>query len=151
MSDVGAVIALPLHDERFRPNHLRDRTNLLRSAENLSRLGIFEPVIIDRGDAVPGAENDIDKIISLIDLGEPMRKSELDLKTRSTEKFENRPNVSPAHENIQVLGIAPDSGVMFQGERAADQERSFGLDELGQHSPVEGSTSQRQMRPRKWK
>src|SRR5262249_9922716 len=72
MSNVGAVIALALHDEGFRPDHFLHGANLSRSAENLSGIGVSEPVVIDRGYAVAGAENDIDEVVSLVNLGEPM-------------------------------------------------------------------------------
>src|SRR5207247_108648 len=86
-----------------------------------------------------------DKVIPLVDLGEPMRKSELHLKTRSTQKSQDGLDVSPAHENVKVLGKAPDARVMFQGESTPDQKRDFCLSQFVQHAPIKGSTSKRQV------
>jgi hypothetical protein len=141
MGHVGAVIALALHNESLRPDHFFHGTDPSGGAEGTSGFGVSKPIVIDHGDAISGAENDIDKIIPAINFCQPMGESQLCPESRSLQMLESGLNMSRAHENIQILGIAPNPGVIFQGKGASDEKGDPCLGQVGQYLPVKGSTS----------
>ena len=53
MGDVGAVVSLSLHDEAFDQIIFFSGNELDRQPEDFTVYGVFEPEVIDHGDAVP--------------------------------------------------------------------------------------------------
>src|SRR6185503_9646549 len=75
---VRTVIALPLHDQSLRPDHLLGRDQERIDAEDLVLHGVLEPTIVHPCHAIAGTEDEIDEILALaVRLAEPVRKSEL--------------------------------------------------------------------------
>ena len=52
MSDIGAVIPLARHNQRFRPDHLFGWADFERQAQNFALICVFKPSVIHRCDAV---------------------------------------------------------------------------------------------------
>ena len=77
--DVGAVEALALHDQPLRPDHLLGRNQLHVDVEDDAVDRVVEPQLVDDRDAVAGAEDQVDEVVALERLAEPVRKRELRL------------------------------------------------------------------------
>src|SRR6476469_419915 len=74
MRDVGSVEALALHDQTFRPQHLfwRDEQNV--EIEHAFADRFLEPYVVDFGLSVSGAEDQIDEVVVVPRLPDPVRK-----------------------------------------------------------------------------
>src|SRR6266550_9403139 len=82
---VGAVEALPLHDERLGPDHLLGRNEVHALAENDVLGGVLEPAVVDHRDSISRAEDDIHVGPAPVNLAKPVRKCKL---SGLTEAFE---------------------------------------------------------------
>src|SRR5919112_1343582 len=88
MGHVGTVIALPLHDERLRPDSLLWWRDLDGNIENPPVCGMLEPAVIHYGYAVSRTENDVDEPFGRPDLGQPMREHQLGLVPSRGTRFQ---------------------------------------------------------------
>ena len=123
VGDVGAVVAVLLHHERLRPDHLLRRHQARLDAEHAGRTGVGEPLVVDHRDAVAGAVDHVEAVVALLGLGEPVGESDLRLPAELAQHFERPVAAVARHEQIEVLGRARDAGVRREGERAAHQVR----------------------------
>src|SRR5262245_4945929 len=76
MSNVTPIVTFPLHDEGLGPDHFFRPTKLHGEAEHLTGYRMFKPEVINFTQTVARTENNVDKVILVIDLREPMGKSE---------------------------------------------------------------------------
>src|SRR5436305_3526562 len=79
VSDVRAVEALPLHDQSLRPDHLLGRNEPNVHADDFTRNGSLEPLIVYFCDTVSSTKNEINEIITIKRLSEPVREGQLRL------------------------------------------------------------------------
>jgi hypothetical protein len=86
--DVGAVEALALHDQSLRPDHLLGWNEAHRHPDHFRRHGVIEPDVVDLRDAVAGAEDQIDEVVAVKCLAEPMRKRQLRLVSRPMQDID---------------------------------------------------------------
>ena len=77
VGDVGAIEALALHDEGLRPQHLLGRDEAHLVTEHLGRTGVLEPDVIHHGEPVAGSEDDVDEVLTGLDLAEPVLRLHL--------------------------------------------------------------------------
>jgi hypothetical protein len=122
MIDIGAVEALALHDERLRPDHFLRGTQLHRDPEDLVGNGVREPFVVDGGDPVAGAVDDVDEIATRERLAEPVGKRHLRPKARSRQDVKRFFQVPLSHEKVEVLRVAADAGVARRRVRPAHEE-----------------------------
>src|SRR5215510_7618382 len=74
MHDVCAVVAHALLDKRLGPDHLFRRYHRDDHPEHVRLRRVVEPQIVDSREAVPGAVDHVDEVLTLPDLREPMGK-----------------------------------------------------------------------------
>src|SRR5262245_21627533 len=77
--DVGAVVALALHHERLLPKQLFYGSNLHGHAEDVGFERVREPFVVDAADAIARAEYDVDDVVHLPSLREPVRERDFGL------------------------------------------------------------------------
>src|SRR5260370_32618534 len=111
MSDVGPIVAFALHDEAFGPDHILRWTETNAYAQNLALSGMVKPDVIDSGNAVAGAVDDVDKRIVAVHLAQPMGKRALGVIASGAHKLESLRKVFLSKKHVQVLGMPLDSGV----------------------------------------
>ena len=86
-----------------------------------------EPAVVDLGDAVAGAEDEVDEVLAAARLAQPVREGQLGAVAGGLEQRSRaRSRSSRPEEEVEVLGVAGDAGVALRGEGAADQERHVG-------------------------
>src|SRR5258708_15320521 len=118
--DVRAVEPLALLDERLLPDHLLGRHHQRTPAQHLAGEGAAAPVLVDGADAASGGEDEIDEVRAGEGLGEPERVGELGAVAGGRERLEGARDAVLAHEEVEVLGVAPDAGMRLQRVGAPD-------------------------------
>src|SRR6266851_5348175 len=137
MDDVGSVEPLTLLNESLRPEQLLWWTKPQRHPENLVVDGVLEPLIVDTGDAVARAEDQIHEVLAPVHLAQPVWKRQLGVVPGGLEDVKRPPYVFALQEDIEVLGVAINLRVSRVGERAAHQKRHAGVPEPRQGVDVE--------------
>ena len=107
-----------------------------RQPEYLGIDGVLEPGIIDFGDGVAGAENDVDKVFPRVSLGEPARLSDLRAVPSGREDLEDTLTVLGSCEDIEVFRMPYDAGVTGQGISPAHEKRYLRLLECAEGRAV---------------
>ena len=108
--DVGAVVALALHHERLLPEQLFDRRDLHRHAEDVGFERVREPHVVDAADAVARAEDEVDDVVALLGLGEPVRERDLGVIARPARNASSAGiEVVLLEEEVEVLRFADDA------------------------------------------
>src|SRR5439155_23854979 len=105
VGDVGAVEALAFHDQPLRPDHLLRRDELDVHLEDLAGDGALEPELVDDGDAVAGAEDEVDEVLPFPSLADPVREGELGAIAGGLKKPAGAVEVGAADEDVEVLGL----------------------------------------------
>src|SRR5205085_8471267 len=83
--------------------------------------GVLEPHFVHARDAVAGAEDQIDEVVAVKRLAEPVRKGELTRVTGLAENFAGALEVFAADEDVEVFRVPLDAGVPRVCVRAADE------------------------------
>src|SRR5439155_1670776 len=133
---VGAVEPLALLHEGLRPDHFLGRTEPHLHAEDLSLARVGEPQIVDGGDAVARSEDHVDQMAVAVDLAEPVRKRQLGAIAGFVEQRDRAAAIAPAHEHVEIFGVALDLRVLREGEGAADEIRDDCVGEPHECVPV---------------
>jgi hypothetical protein len=136
--DVGAVEPLALHDERLLPDQLLAGNDLHRHAEHLRLHRVVEPAVVDLAHAVAGVEHQVDEVIVLPCLAEPVGEGELGAVARVPQRAHRAIHVRATEEEVEVLRVADDSRVLEEGVRAADEKWHRGVAEHVERATVEG-------------
>jgi hypothetical protein len=76
---------------------------------------VGEPEVVDHGHAVSRAEDEVDEALAGIGLGQPVRERALRGEPGLPEGGERRLALVSAYEDVQILRVADDTGVL--GER----------------------------------
>src|SRR6267378_1379294 len=145
MRDVAAVEALALHDEGLRPDHLLGGDEPHGPAEHLFPDAVTEPLVVDGGHAVAGAEDDVDEVVAAPRLAEPVRKRQLRLAPRRGQRRQHALDVARVHEDVEVLRVARDPRVALEGVGATDEELEAGLVQQAHRAQVEVASGGRQL------
>ena len=131
VQDVSAVEALALHEKRLRPDHFLDGHQPHRKAQRFVPLRIRKPLVVDFRHAVAAGENDVDEELALasaVRLAEPVRKRELGRNPVFGEHVWSTLSQSAApDEEIEVLRVSADAGVVDERVRAADKKIDVGF------------------------
>lgn len=90
--------------------------------EDLPLEGVLEPPVIYLGDAVARAEDHVDELLSVECLPKPVRKHQGGSAPGQGEDLQDPVAVAPAHEDVQIPGMAFDAGVAPEGVPAADEK-----------------------------
>jgi hypothetical protein len=135
--DVGAVEPFALLDERLRPHHLFDRTQSDGQLEDVIGAGVFEPLIVDPGDAVARAVDHIHEILAAVRFAQPVREPYFGLIACRAQRRQRPFEISGPDEHVEVLGMALDARVASEGIRSANQDVEVGLLERAQRGAVE--------------
>src|SRR5262249_30175230 len=122
MRHIRAIVALALLNKALRPQHLLGGDELDGEAEHFAVHRMREPAVIDTGDAVAGAIDDVDVAAVAVGFGEPKRVGHLGCVAPRRERREDRAAVTWTCEDVEVAGMARDAGVPREGIRAADKE-----------------------------
>src|SRR6202022_4108590 len=104
------------------------------------RDGVFEPEIVDCRDTVPGAENQIDEVLALECLAEPVRKTEVSLITGAPQDFRGAGKIGAADKDVEVFGVTLDPGVARKCVGAAHEIRQPLLIEQAQRVTIKIAT-----------
>src|SRR5438874_3956638 len=142
--DVRTIEALALHDEGLGPDHLFRRDQPHRTAEDFFLHAVDEPFVIHGGDAVAGAEDDVDEILPAPRLAEPVWERQLRLAARRAQRLEYALEVARMDEDVEVLRVPGDAGVALERVCAADEEVDTRLVEQAHRAQVELSGGRRQ-------
>ena len=135
--DVGAVEPLALLDERLGPDHLFGRAQPNRHVEDVVRCGVREPLVVDVGNPVARAEDDVDEVLAVVGFAQPVRKRNLRDVAGTLKSLQRAREVRFADEDVQVLGVALDAGIAGEGIGSADQHVDAVLLEHAQRVAVE--------------
>src|SRR5216683_1972298 len=128
MRDVGAVVALALHDEGLRPDRLLGRAEPDRLRHHGGGHRVPEPVVVHRAHPVARVEDDVDVVVwGALDLGEPVRERDLRLVAQTLlDEAEGAGHVALADEQVEILHRAADPEIALQRVPAAHQELDAG-------------------------
>src|SRR5258708_25650366 len=96
-----------------------------------------EPLVVDGGHAVAGAEDDVDEVVAAPRLAEPVRKRQLRLVPRRGQRRQHPLDVARVDEDVEVLRVARDPRVALEGAGAPDQELDAGLVQQAHRAQVE--------------
>ncbi|MBV9898717.1 MAG: hypothetical protein JO020_31570 [Chloroflexi bacterium] len=121
MGDVGAIEPLALLDQRFRPQHLFDRTQLDGLLEDMLFGCMGEPLLVNGRQAIAGAVDDIHEVVAAMGFAEPMRERDFGGVARALENLQGALEVTRAHEDVQVLGVAFNACVALERIGTADE------------------------------
>src|SRR5438045_2717289 len=125
--DVGAIVSLAFHDERFLPEQLFDGRDLDGHAEYFGFDGVVEPSVVYATQPIAGAENEIYMIGALLGLREPVGKRDLRPVAGESERLQRFLDVGAADEEIEVLRLANDPGVVQYRVGSPDEDRDGGV------------------------
>src|SRR6266496_9821 len=139
MGDVGAVEALALHDHRLLPDHLLGRDDPGRDAEDRLVDGVAEPVIVNRGETVARAEDDVHEMVAAVRFAKPVRERDLAATAAAFKDSECAMTIRFTDKDVKILGVADDAGVPFEGVSAPNQIRNPGPIQLGERTTIESS------------
>src|SRR6266545_998693 len=120
---VGAVVALALEDEGLRPDHLLHRREQDLDAHDLRPARVAEPEVVHHGDAVSGGEDEVDVPLAPVRLADPARVRHLGPEPGALEDSERLLDIALAQEDVEVLRVPEDAGVLEQRVRPRHEER----------------------------
>jgi len=83
---------------------------------------VLEPAVVDARDAIARRPDEIDEIIALERLRQPVGEGSLGAIAALGQRLERGPQIFIANEEIEVLGIAGDPGVVQERVRTADEQ-----------------------------
>ena len=135
--DVGAVVALALHDEAFRPDHLFRGHEPDGHAEHGVVDRVLEPQLVDGRDPISRAEDDVHQVLAAAGLAEPVRERDLGGAPGVRERREGRIEVARSHEDVEVLRVPCDPRVSLERVRAPDEIRHAGVVQRLERTAVE--------------
>src|SRR5262249_8479521 len=98
---------------------------------------VTEPRFVHAADAVARTEYDIDEVIAVKCLREPVGVGDLSLIPCVDQQIEDAAMVLGLAEDIEVLRVAGDAGVLPQRMRAPDHEGDTALRQMVQRSSIE--------------
>ena len=76
----------------------------------------------ERAKAVTRIEDDVDKCLAVVRLGQPMGEGHFGAIARRAEHFDGAAYVARPHHEVEILGVPDHAGVGAQAEGAAHQE-----------------------------
>ena len=120
MVDIRAVEPLALLDESLLPDHLFRRHDQRLEPEHGARGGPAAPLLVHRCDAVPGGEDQVDEPGARIRLRQPDLVRHLRAVAGARENVEGARHLVLAQEEVEILGVAPDSRMRSQRVGTAD-------------------------------
>jgi hypothetical protein len=106
---------------------------------------VLEPEVVDAGDTIPRAEDDIHEITALMGFAEPVREAHLGAVATERKRLERAVEVLAHDEQIEILRVADDARIVQESVRATHQERHSGVTEDMQRAPVEGVRTVRRL------
>ena len=124
--DVGPVKSFPTRDEELGGDHFFRRKNFAADAENLVFLRAIYPRLFDGEGRVTNSGNEVDKIIAVTRLGKPDWILHVGFESLLHQNFECAGHSVRRYHEIEVLGGAPDPGVVVKCEASADGEGDAG-------------------------
>jgi hypothetical protein len=77
VDNICAIIAFALHDVALGPEHFFRRAEVHRYAKHLGCYSMCKPHLIDLGNAIARAEDDVDTIVATHGLTQPVGKGQL--------------------------------------------------------------------------
>src|SRR6266851_4085430 len=134
--DVRAVVALALHHECLRPDHLLGRAQAHGHAEHGRGHGVSEPSPVDVGDTVARAVDDVDVVALEMRLPQPVRKGQIRLESAGRQRSQQREGVAPADEYVEVLRAPHALRIVPQRITSTHQERDARSRHLDERVPV---------------
>jgi hypothetical protein len=137
VGDVGAIEALALLDERLRPDHFFDRTQMYRQIEDELARGVLEPTVVDVCHAVTRAIDDVDEVVVAVGFAEPVRERHVGVVASPLQSVQRGLEVSGFDEYVEVLGVALDAGITREGVGPADEHVDAGLFQDAQRVAIE--------------
>ena len=135
--DVRAVVALALHDERLLPEQLFDGRDLHRHSEHVGFRGEVEPIVVDAAEAVARCEDQVHRVVALFGLREPVRKGDLGMVSALAERAQSGVQIGPLDEEIEVLRLPDDAGVVEQRVRSPDEKGDASVAEHVKRAAIE--------------
>ena len=120
VQDVGDVVPVPLADEQPVPDQLLGRRDAHRHRGQDARPAVLDPVLVDERDAVAHPVDQIDEVLAEGRLGEPVRVLEPRDEPGRAQRARGRDDRCRLEEQIEVLGLAVDAGVLVDGVGAGD-------------------------------
>jgi hypothetical protein len=139
VTDVGAAVAIPFHDEGLGPGHLLGRDQTHAQTENLAIAGVLKRLIVDDGDAIAGAEGAVDEVVVAGSFGQPVRNCLLRRAAGGSKGRECIVEKSASKEGFQVFRETVIPGVVGEIVRPADQEWHSRRLMRAEHDPAESA------------
>jgi hypothetical protein len=125
--DVGAIESFSTRDEELGGDHLFRGKNFAAYAENFIFPGAIDPRLFYGEGCVTNAGDEVDEVFAAPRLGEPDGVLNVSLEALFDENLKGAgDSVWGCHE-VEILGRAPDSGVVVKSEAPAYGERDARL------------------------
>ena len=118
--DVCPVEALTTCDEKLRRDQLFGGQCLCRNSENFGERGTIDPRLVDTDNCVAHPGNQIHEIVPAAHFGQPDRIADLAMKTVLLEKLNRARHVLRGEEDIEILSVTPDAGMLVKRKGARD-------------------------------
>jgi hypothetical protein len=119
--DIGAVEALALLDEGLRPDHFFNWAEAHGNVEDGVSGSVAEPFVVDHGDAVARAVDDVDEVLAAVGLAQPVGEWDFCGVSRFSKRLECSCEVAWSDEDVQVLGVTLDTCVAPERVRPANK------------------------------
>jgi hypothetical protein len=132
---------LAFHDQSFGPDHLLGGNELDVHAEHLFLHGMLEPAVVHHGHAVARAEDQVDEVLAVMRLAQPVRERERGFVARFLKRPGGAAEVVAADEDVEVFGVALDAGVARVSVCAAHEMRDGGVLQDGERVAVEADAA----------
>ena len=96
-----------------------------------------QPIVVHLDEAVATREDQVDEVMLGARLSQPMAEHQLAADPVGRQRFLDSDPVRATHEEVQVLRVTDESGMVFEGIGSANQIRDAGFAEMPQHRPVD--------------
>ena len=100
MGNVGTVVAMPVLQQRLRPDHLGRRRELDRHVIELRRVAFLEPMVGDADHRGGGTEDHVEEAVAASHLGDPTLVLDLGLESTLLEVKEDAREVARLAEHV---------------------------------------------------
>ncbi len=137
--NIGAVEPFAPGDENLRCNQFLGGQHLGMDSADLGVAGALDPLRLDAERAIAHAGDEVHEIGAAMDLAEPHRVADLGLIAMLRKRGKGRIHPIVGEEDIQVFGVAPDSGVLVERKGPADGKWNALRTEKMQHLSEHGS------------
>src|SRR4051812_30336928 len=136
MRDITAIVPLPLHDKRLRPNRLLHRAEHDVMAKHFPLYRMRKPAVIDPSHPIARSKNHIDAIIAAKRLAQPMWKLQLGAVTGRFERHQCRSTIPRLYKNIEILCMSFQPRMASVRISPADQKRHTRLFQIADRALI---------------